>query len=108
MILGIAILAVSASAGPGNGAEAFERLKSLVGHWETDKTNMNKASLDLELTSGGIAILEKPHMVEDGRRQVCPDDHAVLPGRRRCEDCMAGNQPCAAHIRRKPKRSRSI
>jgi len=30
----------------GSGPEAFEKLKSLVGHWETDKTNMNKATLD--------------------------------------------------------------
>ena len=51
----------------GNGAEAFEKLKSLVGHWETDKTNMNKASLDLELTSGGTAVLEKFHMVDNGK-----------------------------------------
>ncbi len=31
----------------GNGAEAFEKLKALVGHWETDKTNMNKATLEM-------------------------------------------------------------
>ena len=43
----------------GNGTAAFEQLKSLVGHWETDKSNMNKATLDLELTSGGTAVLEK-------------------------------------------------
>ena len=47
LILGIAIASVRTPAAPGEGAEAFEKLKSLVGHWETDKTNMNKASLDL-------------------------------------------------------------
>src|SRR5437588_6697833 len=105
MILGIAILAVSASAGPGNGADAFERLKSLVGHWETDETNMNKASLDLELTSGGIAILEKPHMVEDGKSVQMITLYYLDGGDvKLAHYCMAGNQPCAAHIRRKPKR----
>jgi len=66
-ILGVAILSVRPCAGAPSGADAFERLKSLVGHWETDKTSMNKASLDLELTSGGTAILEKIRMVEDGK-----------------------------------------
>lgn len=66
-ILGVAILSVRPCVGAPSGAEAFERLKSLVGHWETDKTSMNKASLDLELTSGGTAILEKIRMVEDGK-----------------------------------------
>src|ERR1700752_4690943 len=66
-ILGIAIMSMRTTATAGDGAEAFEKLKSLVGHWETDKTNMNKATLDLELTSGGTAVLEKFHMVEDGK-----------------------------------------
>lgn len=65
--LGIAILAAPANAGTTNGAEAFEKLKALVGHWETDKSNMNKSSLDLQLTSGGTAVLEKSHMIEDGK-----------------------------------------
>jgi hypothetical protein len=65
--LGVAILSVRPSAGAPSGAEAFERLKSLVGHWETNKTNVDKASLDFELTSGGTAILEKVRMVEEGK-----------------------------------------
>jgi hypothetical protein len=44
LILSISVTTVKTAAAPG-GAEAFEKLKSLVGHWETDKTNMNKASL---------------------------------------------------------------
>ena len=64
--LGMTILCMPAKAGPANGAEAFEKLKSLVGHWETERSNM-KASLDIELTSGGTAVLEKVHMVDDGK-----------------------------------------
>src|SRR5260370_14316271 len=45
---------------------AFEQLKSLVGHWETEKSNTNQATLDLELTSGGTAVIEKAQMVQQG------------------------------------------
>jgi len=78
----------------GNGAEAFEKLKALVGHWETDKTNMNKATLDLELTSGGTAVLEKFHMVDNGKAvemttlYYLDGDQVKLT-----HYCMAGNQP---------------
>src|SRR5206468_10379480 len=78
----------------GNGAEAFEKLKALVGHWETDKTNMNKATLDLELTSGGTAVIEKFRMVEEGKPvemitlYYLDGDQIKLT-----HYCMAGNQP---------------
>jgi hypothetical protein len=67
LVLCMGTMAVRTNAAPGGGAEAFEKLKALVGHWETDKTNMNKATLDVELTSGGTAVLEKFHMVENGK-----------------------------------------
>lgn len=94
LILSVAIMSVRTSAAPGGGAEAFEKLKSLVGHWETDKTNMDKASLDLELTSGGTAVLEKSHMVENGKPvemitlYYLDGDQVKLT-----HYCMAGNQP---------------
>jgi hypothetical protein len=83
----------SARAG-GNGTEAFEKLKGLVGHWETDKTNMNKGTLDVELTSGGTAVMEKFRMVEDGK----PVEMVTLyyldgDQVRLTHYCMAGNQP---------------
>jgi len=97
-ILGLLVLTVGILAAPnpaaGSGAEAFEKLKALVGHWETDKTNMNKATLDVELTSGGTAVLEKFHMVENGK----PVDMTTvyyLDGDqvKLTHYCMAGNQP---------------
>ena len=94
LILSVAMMTVRTSAAPGGGAEAFEKLKSLVGHWETDKTNMDKASLDLELTSGGTAVLEKSHMVENGKPvemitlYYLDGDQVKLT-----HYCMAGNQP---------------
>jgi hypothetical protein len=70
-VLTVLILTVGIMPAPNpaaaSGAEAFEKLKALVGHWETDKTNMAKATLDLELTSGGTAVLEKFHMVDNGK-----------------------------------------
>jgi hypothetical protein len=88
------IMAVQTSAAPGGGAEAFEKLKALVGHWEIDKTNMNKATLDLEMTSGGTAVLEKFRMVEGGK-PVEMTTLYYLDGDqiKLTHYCMAGNQP---------------
>jgi hypothetical protein len=94
LVLSVGIIPVTANARPGSGNEAFEKLKALVGHWETDKSNMNKASLDLELTSGGTAVLEKFHMVENGNPvemttlYYLDGDQVKLT-----HYCMAGNQP---------------
>lgn len=94
LILGVAVMSVRTTAAPGNGAEAFEKLKSLVGHWETDKTNMNKASLDLELTSGGTAILEKSHMVDNSKPVEMTTVYYLDGGQVKLTHyCMAGNQP---------------
>jgi len=94
LLLSAGIIPVIANARPGGGNEAFEKLKVLVGHWETDKSSMNKASLDLELTSGGTAVLEKFHMVENGKPvemttlYYLDGDQVKLT-----HYCMAGNQP---------------
>jgi hypothetical protein len=94
LLLCMGIMTVSTNATPGGGAEAFEKLKALVGHWKTDKTNMNKATLDLELTSGGTAVLEKFRMVESGKPvemttlYFLDGDEVKLT-----HYCMAGNQP---------------
>ena len=94
VILGVAILSGRASAGPTNGAEAFERLKSLVGHWETDTTNATKASLDFEITSGGTAILERVRMVEDGKPVEMSTLYYMDGGDVKLTHyCTAGNQP---------------
>jgi hypothetical protein len=94
LILAVGCIAVPANAGPGSGAEAFEKLKSLVGHWETDKTNTNKATLDLELTSGGTAVLEKVHIEENGKPVEMTTLYYLDGGDVKLTHyCMAGNQP---------------
>jgi hypothetical protein len=94
LILSVGIMPVRSNAGPGGGAEAFEKLKSLVGHWETDKTNTNKATVDLELTSGGTALLEKFHMEENGKPVEMTTLYYLDGGEVKLTHyCMAGNQP---------------
>jgi hypothetical protein len=94
LVLSMGITAVRSSPAPGGGAEAFEKLKSLVGHWETDKTNMNKATLDLELTSGGTAVLEKFHMVDNGKPVEMTTVYYLDGDQVKLTHyCMAGNQP---------------
>lgn len=81
----------------GSGVAAFEQLKALVGHWETDKSNTKTATLDLELTSGGTAVIEKFHVVEQGKPvemitlYYLDGDQLKLT-----HYCMAGNHPTMA------------
>ena len=94
LTIAIAVMGARTTAAPGEGAEAFEKLKSLVGHWETDKTNMNKATLDVELTSGGTAVLEKFHMVDEGKPVEMTTLYYLDGGDVKLTHyCMAGNQP---------------
>jgi hypothetical protein len=50
-----------------NGSAAFEQLKSLVGHWREAKATDAQASMEIELTANGSAILERSHMIESGK-----------------------------------------
>jgi hypothetical protein len=93
MVLSVGVLPLALRAGTG-GAEAFEKIKSLAGHWQTDKSNMDKATLDVELTSGGTAVLERFRMVDKGKPvemitlYYLDGDEIKLT-----HYCMAGNQP---------------
>ena len=80
-------------AAPGS-PEAFAQLKSLVGHWEEQKPSDNKATLDIELTSGGTALLEKFHMVEQGKPVEMITMYYLDGGQLKLTHyCMTGNQP---------------
>ena len=92
------LVAAGASRAASNGAAAFEQLKALTGHWEAEKTNdtasKEKATVDLQLTSNGSAILEKFHM-EDNGKPVEMITLYYLDGDqlKLTHYCMAGNQP---------------
>lgn len=98
-LLGMAVaVALAFAASPAlagsNGSAAFEQLKALVGHWEAQPAGENKATLDLELTSGGTALIERFHMVESGK-PVEMITLYYLDGEQLMltHYCMAGNQP---------------
>src|ERR1700675_896873 len=77
-----------------NGTAAFEQLKSLTGHWETEKTNKDKATLDLELTSGGTAVIERFHVTEQGKPVEMITLYYLDAGQLKMTHyCMARNQP---------------
>ena len=82
-----------ASAAP-SGAEAFAQLKALVGHWEEQKPSEYKSTLDIELTAGGTTLLEKSHMVEQGKSVEMITMYYLDGGQVKLTHyCMAGNQP---------------
>jgi hypothetical protein len=94
LVLCMGTVVAMPNAAPGSGAEAFEKLKSLVGHWETDKTNVNKATLDLELTSGGTALLEKFYLMENDKPVEMTTLYYLDGDQLKLTHyCMAGNQP---------------
>jgi hypothetical protein len=90
----VASLCGAPRASAAGGAAAFEQLKSLVGHWKTQSANTPDATLDLELTSGGTAVLERSHMINEGKPvemitlYYLDGDQLKLT-----HYCMAGNQP---------------
>jgi hypothetical protein len=65
-VLAAAMIPAANSAAPGSGAEAFEKLKAAVGHWEEQQPSAMKQTLDMQLTSGGSVVMERSSMIQDG------------------------------------------
>ena len=81
-------------AAPGASAEGFAQLKSLVGHWEEQKSSEYKSTLDIELTAGGTALLEKFRMLDQGKPVEMITLYYLDGGELKLTHyCMAGNQP---------------
>lgn len=91
----LAVFAVAPSLQAGaNGVAAFEQLKALTGHWEAQPAGENKATLDLELTSAGTALMERAHMVDGGKTVEMITLYYVDGDQLKLTHyCMAGNQP---------------
>ena len=89
-------LAMNARAG-NNGAAAFERMKSLAGHWEGSAPDDAKLTADIEVTSGGNAVLERFQMIEGGKPMSMITMY-YLDGDtlKLTHYCHAGNQPTMA------------
>jgi hypothetical protein len=66
VVLAAAMMPAANPAATGGGAEAFEKLKALVGHWEEQQPSAMKETLDIQLTSGGSVVMERSSMIQDG------------------------------------------
>jgi hypothetical protein len=87
-------LAVSPAKAGENGTAAFEQLKSLAGHWETGKSNTGTATLDLDLTAGGTAVIERAHVTNAGKTvEMITLYYLDGDQLKMTHYCMAGNQP---------------
>jgi hypothetical protein len=80
-----------------NGAEAFEKIKSLAGHWEGSAPGDAKLTADIEVTSGGNAVLERFRTIESGKPMTMITIY-YLDGDtlKLTHYCHAGNQPTMA------------
>ena len=97
LVLAMGAIGASSALAGGNAAEAFEKMKALVGDWQTETTNMQKATLHLELTSGGTALLEKFRMEENGKPVEMITLYYLDSDKLKLTHyCMAGNQPTMA------------
>jgi len=88
------VVAISSARAGGNGTVAFEQLKSMAGHWETEKSNTDQATLDLELTAGGTAVIERANVTEKGKTvEMITLYYLDGDQLKMTHYCMAGNQP---------------
>jgi hypothetical protein len=90
------VFAVRTQAG-NNGAAAFEKMKSLAGHWEGSAPGDAKLTADIEVTSGGNAVLERFQMIEGGK-PITMITMYYMDGDtlKLTHYCHAGNQPTMA------------
>jgi len=99
LLCGTLALALGLPAEPrppaGDGSEAFEKLKSLAGHWEGESDDDAKISADLEVTSDGRSILEKFQIADDSGKAMNMMTVYFLDGGtlKLTHYCHAGNQP---------------
>ena len=93
-----ALLVFAAAARAGNnGTAAFEKMKSLAGHWEGSAPGNAKLTADIEVPSGGNAVLERFQTIEGGKPMTMITMY-YLDGDtlKLTHYCHAGNQPTMA------------
>ncbi len=94
----VALLVFAVRTRAGNdGAAAFEKMKSLAGHWEGSAPGDAKLMADMEVTSGGNAILERFQVIEGGKpRNMITMYYLDGDTLKLTHYCHAGNQPTMA------------
>jgi len=94
LILGILVTMTTSKAGPGGGAEAFERLKAMAGHWESGPSAKMKTTLDIQVVSGGSVVMEQSRVEEKGTTVNMVTMYYLDGDQLKLTHyCMAGNQP---------------
>ena len=98
LVIGLAILTtavgVNRAAAASDSKEAFDKLKTLVGHWEEQKAGDHKSTLDIELTAGGSTLVEKFRMVEQGKPVEMVTTYYLDGDQMKLTHyCEEGNQP---------------
>ncbi|HMI51478.1 MAG TPA: hypothetical protein VK525_08205 [Candidatus Saccharimonadales bacterium] len=86
--------AVPGAGAAGTEVAGFEKLKSLVGHWEAQPAAESKATMDIRLTANGTTVIETFRMLERGTTVEMVTMYYLDGDRLRMTHyCMAGNQP---------------
>jgi hypothetical protein len=94
LALSVGIVSSPLLAGPGSGAEAFEKLKSMAGRWESGPGTRMKATLDIQVTSGGSVVMEQLRAEEKGEPINMVTMYYLDGGQLKLTHyCHAGNQP---------------
>lgn len=93
VFIGLLMGVSGSAAGQSSGVRAFDRLKTLVGDWETTNPDGERVTVSYELVSGGRAVLERVIGREHGMSGMISIFH--LDGDRLgvSHFCTAGNQP---------------
>jgi len=63
---GLLLGAVPGAGAAGTEVAGFEKLKSLVGHWEAQPAGESRATMDVRLTANGHTVIETFRMLEQG------------------------------------------
>ncbi len=74
-------------------AKAFERFKSLVGHWEGTNAQGHPVELDFELVADGSAVLERLRIAAEHPHDMVTLYHLDGDDLILTHYCAAGNQP---------------
>jgi len=94
LALVMVMMVAPSKAGQGGGTEAFEKLKSMAGHWESGPNAKVKATLDIQVVSGGSVVMEQVRGEGNGATVNMVTMYYLDGDQLKLTHyCAAGNQP---------------
>ena len=94
VVAGLLLGGVPRAGAAGTEVAGFEKLKSLVGHWEAQPAGETKATLDIQLTANGNTVMETFRMLDKGKTVEMVTMYYLDGDQLKMTHyCMAGNQP---------------